>query len=228
MLWSLIRGELSGADLLVDLCASAFVLFVCLPMHEFAHAWMANRLGDETPRLAGRLTLNPLAHLDLFGALLIFLAGFGYAKPVPVNPRNMRCGSKKGLAYTALAGPVSNLIFSFLLLLIANAVYYLAGAGQVQWAYYASLILTAAAQINLSLAVFNLIPLPPLDGYNALQRILPYQYTRFVHQYADYIQWGLIAAVLLGLLDGLIGGISGALFMLFDWLTSLPFVLLGR
>ena len=106
-------------SVMVGLCVSVFVVFCTLPIHEYAHAWMSTRLGDDTARLSGRLTLNPLAHIDPIGALMILLLGFGYAKPVPVNMRNFK-NPKRDMALTALAGPVSNLLMAFFFLIIYN------------------------------------------------------------------------------------------------------------
>lgn len=96
-----------------------FVVFCTLPIHEYAHAWMSTRLGDDTARLSGRLTLNPLAHIDPIGAVMILLIGFGYAKPVPVNMRNFK-NPKRDMALTALAGPVSNLLMALFFMVIYN------------------------------------------------------------------------------------------------------------
>ena len=102
MLLSLLRNGFS-IDILIGLCASAFVVFCTMPIHEYAHALVATKLGDDTPRLSGRLTLNPLAHIDIMGAVMILLVGFGYAKAVPVNPRNFK-NPKAGMALTAFRG----------------------------------------------------------------------------------------------------------------------------
>ena len=114
MLLDLIRGG-DAVDIIVGLCVSAFVVFCILPIHEFAHAWVADKMGDDTARVSGRLTLSPLAHVDWLGALMILLVGFGYAKPVPVNPYKTKLKNKKlAMALIALAGPVSNLLVALL------------------------------------------------------------------------------------------------------------------
>lgn len=104
---------------MIGVCVSIFVVFCTLPIHEYAHAWMSTRLGDDTARLSGRLTLNPLAHIDPIGAVMILLIGFGYAKPVPVNMRNFK-NPKRDMALTALAGPVSNLLMALFFMVIYN------------------------------------------------------------------------------------------------------------
>ena len=105
MLFSILRGGYTPIEILVSVFALAFVIFCTMPVHEYAHALVASKLGDNTPRLSGRLTLNPMAHIDWIGALMIILVGFGYAKPVPINPRNFKKFPKKGMALTAVAGP---------------------------------------------------------------------------------------------------------------------------
>ena len=227
MILSLIRDLFRGGGIdmpgaAMNILALAFILFCCMPVHEFAHAWMANKLGDETPRLAGRLTLNPFAHLDLWGSLLILFVGIGYAKPVPVNPRNMRGGSRKGLAFTSLAGPVSNVILAFIAILLFNVLTFFGGNGLA--VSYLSIFLEFVADINILLAAFNLIPLPPLDGFNILQAFLPYKALEFVSRYHDYIRWALLAAVLLGWLDIPLGLISAGISFVLSWVAGLPFM----
>ena len=112
MLFDLFKYGLS-LQTFVNLATRIFIIFAILPFHEFAHALIATKLGDNTAKMNGRLTLNPLAHIDPIGALMIFVAGFGYAKPVPVNPFNFK-DKKKGMALTALAGPVSNIVLAFI------------------------------------------------------------------------------------------------------------------
>ena len=116
-LFSVFRNDGSFFDALIIVGMYAIILFVALPFHEMAHAFMANKLGDSTARWNGRLTMNPLRHLDILGSAMILIVGIGYAKPVPVNPNNFR-NPRKGMALTALAGPVSNLIMAILGVLI--------------------------------------------------------------------------------------------------------------
>ena len=167
MIRSLLRNGFS-IDTLIGLCASAFVVFCTLPIHEYAHAFVATKLGDDTPRLSGRLTLNPLAHIDILGAAMILLVGFGYAKAVPVNPRNFK-NPKAGMALTAAAGPVSNLIMSVIFILLSNISFVIyCKTNDSIVARVAFLFFFYAAMINISLAVFNLIPIPPLDGSHVI------------------------------------------------------------
>jgi len=141
-------------------------LVVAASVHEFAHAYVADRLGDPTPRSQGRLTLNPLAHLDLVGSLLILLAGFGWAKPVQVDPMNFR-DRRRGMILVAAAGPLANITVLFLL-----GVPYKLGL----LAFGATVLdrlLVVTIRINAMLAIFNLIPVPPLDGSKILIGLLP-------------------------------------------------------
>ncbi|WP_407568907.1 site-2 protease family protein [Deinococcus altitudinis] len=139
----------------------AVALILSLTVHEFAHAYTADRLGDPTPRRAGRVTLNPLAHLDPFGAILLLIAGFGFAKPVPVNPGNM---GRWGMLWVAAAGPISNLLIAILAALLLKFL------PLTQLTY---LVLTTVLGINVVLAVFNLLPIPLLDGSRIVAAIFP-------------------------------------------------------
>lgn len=137
-----------------------------LSLHEFGHAGMATALGDDTPRRAGRLTLNPLSHIDPMGLLLVVLVGFGYARPVPFSPARLR---GRGAAAVAAAGPGMNLLLAFA---AVNALVW-AGAGGFTLTPEAALALRILAQINLLLMLFNLLPLGPLDGHYVLSWLLP-------------------------------------------------------
>ncbi len=198
MLRSLISGGYSAEQAFVSILSSIFVVFCTLPVHEFAHALVATKLGDPTPKLNGRLTLNPLAHIDWIGAIMIILVGFGYAKPVPVNIRNFK-NRKLYMGLTAAAGPFSNLImaFIFLLLLGVSNIIYRNGA---EFAQYVAMFLYYAAYINTALAVFNLLPVPPLDGSRILTIIVPDKYYYKIMQYERYIMIGVMILLFTGLL----------------------------
>jgi Zn-dependent protease len=151
-------------------------LVIAFTIHEFAHAWTANRFGDLTPKMNGRLTLNPVAHIDPLGALMLIFAGFGWAKPVPVNPYALRRHSKSAMMWVSLAGPLSNLLLavlgSVLFLLIWNpAQGFVLSLNNflptpVGFLYYFIII-------NLTLMIFNLLPIFPLDGEKVLDQLLP-------------------------------------------------------
>jgi Zn-dependent protease len=192
------------------LLAVAGIILVALPVHEFAHAFVAVQLGDPTPRVQGRYTLNPLRHIDPIGALLIVLVGFGWAKPVQWNPRNIDIDPRLGSILVAVAGPLSNLALAVISLLLWR----LLGENEM----LASLLFTFAT-INVLLFVFNLLPIPPLDGSHVLFALLPGDFRQvqiFLMQYgmlllfaviliAPRLIWGPTNAILM-LLSRLVGG----------------------
>ena len=202
------------------------IIHIALTVHECAHGWVANRCGDPTAKNLGRLSLNPLKHLDPFGTICMFLVGFGWARPVPINTRNFR-NPKRGMALSALAGPVSNILLAFLGLLC----YRLALAGMVgtgvlqeygmqyyvtsdsnfvyQLINYTLIFFNLFCQLNLSLGIFNLIPIPPLDGSRILTLFLPPRLYFGLMRYENYI--GLIWMVLL---------VSGIVTLPLGWLTA--------
>lgn len=139
-------------------------VIIGLTAHEFAHGWVADKFGDPTPRYAGRLTLNPLRHIDPVGLLLLYLAGFGWAKPVPINPYNFR-DWQRGLLFVSLAGPLANVSVAFLGAILLG----LSGFEN----YWVANILRAVIWINVVLAVFNLLPVPPLDGSKVVAALFP-------------------------------------------------------
>ncbi len=205
-----------------------FVIFCTLPVHEYAHAWMAVKLGDETPRYAGRLTLKPMAHIDPIGAIMIFLVGFGYAKPVPVNMNNLKNG-RKSFALVALAGPVSNLIMAFIFLFFRAVVDVLYLKLSLPVAVYTVLayFFLYAASINISLAVFNLLPIPPLDGSRIFNLILPRKYYYTLMRYERYIMIAVFVLIWTGILTTPLSWLSGFVYSGINWLARLPFNLLG-
>lgn len=222
MIFDLIRNGLSF-ELIINLMVRIFVIFCVLPIHEFAHAFIAHKLGDDTARLKGRMTINPLAHIDPFGALMIIIGGFGYAKAVPVNIRNFK-KRKPYMAITALAGPVSNIIMSIFFMFFTMLIQYKIGLSSDSGILYnVAVFLMTAAQINISLAVFNLLPIPPLDGSRIFSLIIPDKYYYAIMQYERYIVYGVLALVLFGVLDGPINFLSDILFGLIYKIASLPF-----
>lgn len=222
LLRSLLSGQSPGLQMIINFFSIVFVVFCTLPVHEFAHAWTATKLGDDTARLQGRLTLSPLAHLDPIGALLIFLVGFGYAKPVPVNPRKFK-NPKVGMALTAAAGPVSNLLMALFFLLLRHAASLWFNASGSIVSQVTMLFFYFAASVNISLAVFNLLPIPPLDGSRVISLVLPTELYFKMMQYERYIRLVILVLLLTGALTTPLSYLSGLLLRGFDWLTALPF-----
>lgn len=203
----------------VQIVLYILVLVISLSIHEFAHAWSAYELGDPTARNLGRLTLNPVKHLDPLGAfMIVFMSitrfGIGWGKPVPVNPRNLRTDPRVGMGLTSAAGPFSNLVLAAL-----SAIPLRPGLGlNLPPAVFS--FLWAMIVINVSLALFNLIPLPPLDGFHVVQGILGTFRTRWAYEWGSKLDklapYGPV--LLLGLLS--LGWVSG--FSPLGWLLGPP------
>ena len=151
---------------LTSIAVRLIILVLGVPIHEWAHAWSAYLLGDDTASLRGRLTLNPLAHFDPIGGVLLLLSGFGWGKPVPVNPYRLRVNPRIGMAITSFAGPLSNFILA-MILAIPLRLHWL------DWHGWGARFLFTAIYINLGLMLFNLIPIFPLDGEKVLVGVLP-------------------------------------------------------
>jgi Zn-dependent protease len=166
------------------------VLLFALVFHEFSHAWVANKLGDPTSRVAGRLTLNPIAHLDPIGGLMILFVGFGWAKPVPVDPRYLK-NPREDMMKIAFAGPASNLLLAFIAGTILRT-------GYVQGNLAMMIILFT--QINIMLAVFNMIPISPLDGSQIFSGLLIRTNPDLVRNLQIYGPQILLGAILIGYL----------------------------
>ena len=225
MLSELLSGGLDFTNAIIYILSTVLVVFLTLPVHEFAHGFVAVKLGDNTPKWQNRLTLNPFAHIDYLGSLCILLFGFGWAKPVSVNARNFD-NPKIGMAIVAFAGPLSNIVMSILALLLGN-VFLLLSVTAAEAFGYIYFILFYLAQINVSLAVFNLLPIPPLDGSRLLFAFLPDKYYFKVMQYERFIFLGLMVLLYVGVLDGPISLLSNGLMDFVLKIAYLPFKLFG-
>ncbi len=205
---------------LQSLVIRAFVLLTVMPIHECAHGLVANWLGDDTAEYEGRLTLNPFAHLDLMGSVLILFAGFGWAKPVPVNPLNFRrngISMRAGMALTAAAGPASNLLLGLLFFIACKMILVFTTLPII-----AASVVLMVARINIMLAVFNLLPIYPMDGGRILGYFLPDRALYFVERYQQQIQMIFMAVILFtNVLDVPLGFLQNLVLKLFDVLTSL-------
>lgn len=181
------------------LISRLIVLVIAFSVHEFAHAWAADQLGDDTPRLQGRLTLNPLAHLDPLGSIMLLIAGFGWAKPVLVNPYAVRRRTPAGMMLVAAAGPFANL-----LLAILGALPFRAGLLAVGFSSsFISTLFLEFIWINLILLFFNLIPIFPLDGEKVAEYFLPPSGKDFLYRLRPYGMYILMGLILLGNFGGL-------------------------
>lgn len=157
---------------------TGIVIVISLTVHEYSHGLISTAFGDDTPRRYGRLTLNPMAHIDILGLLCLFIFKFGWAKPVPINPDNYK-NRKAGIIFTSLAGPLSNILLAFLSIIV----YFAIGADASDGLIF---FLEDMAIINVGLAVFNIIPLPPLDGSKIAAEIFGGPFARFVYRAGNY------------------------------------------
>ena len=184
----------------VSFFLGAILFIYSVVIHEVAHGWVAYRMGDPTAKWMGRLSLNPLKHLDPFGTLMLFLVGFGWAKPVPININNIP-DRRKGLILVSAAGITANILFAFVALLVAR-IFAISPMGSLRFIYY-------VAYINITLASLNLIPLPPLDGSKILMGFASVKVQYLLARMEPYGIFILIGLLYLGLLDPLIGFFYG-------------------
>ena len=212
-------------DKLWMLLITALSALVCISFHETCHGLAALALGDPTAKRLGRLSMNPLRHIDPVGLLMMVTVRFGWAKPVPIDPRYFK-KPKMGMAVTALAGPVSNLVLSMVTLMgYAVCDFYYQYTG-MEWLYWLETFLLYTAVLSVGLGVFNLLPIPPLDGSKILFAVLPDRAWLKLMRYERYGSLVLMGLLVLGVLDGVLNGARTAVL---DWLCSFclwPFDLL--
>jgi Zn-dependent protease len=206
----MIRGSFSWEQIIPSDLAILLLSFLILPLHEFSHALAAHWLGDDTAKYNGRLTLNPLKHIDPMGTLALFFIGFGWAKPVPINPLNFR-NKKAGMVISALAGPVSNLAAGFLGMIIFHLLARFGLAGNVFVSTFFSYFIT----VNIYLAVFNFVPIPPLDGSKILSAFLPERlYYRYINM-NGMISLVLILLIFTGAISFIVSPIANFFYSVF-------------
>ena len=222
----------AGTDGILSLLLTIPGVLIALTFHEFAHAWAANKLGDDTPRMQGRLNLNPLSHIDPLGFAFLIVAGFGWGKPVQIDPRNFngKYSLSKAEAIVSAAGPIMNFILAFVFLMIyyilfkvTNAI----GALSMQWQLIIHQIILYTISINIGLGVFNLIPLPPLDGSKILMHFLPYNAKQWFYnnQQIFYIVFlliwitGLAGRILSPIFNAVLNGMDWVVYNIFKLLT---------
>ncbi len=204
MLFSSVMSLMSSEGRLLSLFLSIPGLLIAITFHEFAHAFAADRLGDDTPRRQGRLNLNPFKHLDVFGTIMLIFAGFGWGKPVEINPRNFNrnISLAKAEAIVAAAGPLTNIVLAFVFEIITCAIirfapeFYVSQAG-----YITNIILQSIVSINIGLGIFNLIPLPPLDGSKILGGFLPYNAKNWLDSHGQIFEIVFVALWIVGILS---------------------------
>ena len=208
MLISGLFSYLTDTSKLLSLLLSVPGILIAITFHEFAHAYVADKLGDDTPRNQGRLTLNPLGHLDPIGSIMLLFAGFGWGKPVEVNPRNYdrRFSMDKADAIVSIAGPLMNFFLAIVLTIIYCAIYKFSSATFVnsQIGTIVLLMINIAISINIGLGVFNLIPLPPLDGSKVLKAFLPYNSRQWFENNEKLFEMIFVALWIVGVLSTII------------------------
>ena len=210
--------EALNLDSLRSASLRVLAVFLCLTIHESCHGLAALALGDPTAKRMHRLSLNPLRHIDWLGLAMMYTVGFGWAKPVPVDPRYFK-NPKWGMALTALAGPASNLLVAFAAIVSARVIYVFAPEGAF-WAGCFAFLLYLLAPLSIGLGVFNLFPFPPLDGSKVAAALLP---DRLYVQWMRYERYGMAVLLALTVLGWQGNLISRAVYAVYGFLLDLIF-----
>lgn len=213
------------SSLIAQILAVLLIIFLILPFHEWAHAFAASCLGDKAIKQRGRLSVNPLNHVDPVGALCMLLFGFGWAKPVPVDPRYFKIKNKKlGMAICAAAGPLANIVAAFTGMLIYYSIaFFASGFLLTTVGSFITVFLSYYIACNISLAVFNLIPIPPLDGSKILFLFLPNKAVQFCYRYQNVFFIVLFVLLYMNILDSLLGWANNGIYSALSFIASLPF-----
>ena len=215
---------MAGTDGILSLLLTIPGVLIALTFHEFAHAWAANKLGDDTPRMQGRLNLNPLSHIDPMGFAFLIVAGFGWGKPVQIDPRNFngKYSLSKAEAIVSAAGPIMNFILAFVFLIIYYVLFKVTnvmGALSMQWQLIVHQIILYTISINIGLGVFNLIPLPPLDGSKILMHFLPYNAKQWFYNNQQIFYMLFLIIWITGLSGSILSPIFNAVLNGMEWLA---------
>ncbi len=211
------------AIILPQIAAVLVVIFLILPLHEWAHGFVAYKLGDKTAKNQGRLTFNPIASIDPLGSLSILLFGFGWARPVPVDPRNFK-NRRLGMALTAIAGPLANVLAALIAALIYVGVFVATGGMAPEWIYYCFQFFIT---INVSLAVFNMLPIPPLDGSKVLGAFMPPKMEAMYYRYQRVFMPIIFVLLVTNILSRPLYLAQDACLDGIMWLAQLPYTWFG-
>lgn len=226
-LWLLSSGTAGILNLLLTIPG----ILIALTFHEFAHAWVAVKLGDDTPKVQGRLSLNPFSHMDPIGFVFLIVAGFGWGKPVEIDSRNFngKYSLSKAEAIVAAAGPIMNFILAFLFMILYYALFVSTSAMDglsLQWQQIISYIIMYIISINIGLGVFNLIPVPPLDGSKVLMHFLPSKGKQWFYNNQQIFYVVFLLIWITGLSSVILQPIFEAVFSGMNWLVISIFKIL--